>query len=125
ETAGEDYLGHVLEHFGSDLSGLRIGVDCANGSYSELAPRAFDRLGAEVTAIGVEPDGTNINVGVGATDLGALQRVVKENGLDLGVAFDGDGGRMLAADDLGNPIDGDQIVAILAIHLGGDLAAVP
>src|SRR5262249_28654657 len=60
ETAGEHYLAHVLEHFGSDLSGLRIGVDCANGSDAGLAPQAFERLGAEVTAIGVEPDGTNI-----------------------------------------------------------------
>jgi phosphoglucosamine mutase len=124
ETAKEAYLAHVLEHFGSDLDGLRIGVDCANGSYSELAPRVFERLGAEVTAIGVEPDGTNINVGVGATDLGALQRTVVENGLDLGVAFDGDGDRMLAVDELGNAVDGDHIVGILALHLGVDLVAV-
>ena len=124
ETAREDYLAHVLEHFGSDLDGLRIGVDCANGSYSELAPHAFERLGADVTAIGVEPDGTNINVRVGATDLSALQRTVIENGLDLGVAFDGDGDRMLAVDERGAIVDGDQIVAILALDLEVDLVAV-
>jgi phosphoglucosamine mutase len=123
-VATDSYLEHVVERFGSDLGGLRIGVDCANGAYSGLAPKAFEELGAEVTAIGSEPDGTNINLGCGATDLRALQRVVVEHGLDLGVAFDGDGDRMLAVDADGNAVDGDQIVAILALHLGVDLVAV-
>jgi phosphoglucosamine mutase len=118
------YLEHVLERFGSDLSGVRIGVDCANGAYSQLGPTAFEQLGAEVHAIGVEPDGSNINVGCGATDLAALQRAVVEHGLDLGVAFDGDGDRMLAVDERGEPVDGDQILAILAPALGVDLVAV-
>jgi len=122
--AGERYLGHVLQAFGSDLSGLRVGVDCANGAFSGLAPSAFEQLGAEVHAIGVEPDGTNINVGCGATDLRALQEHVRENGLDLGVAFDGDGDRMLAVDERGEPLDGDQILAILALSLGVDVVAV-
>src|SRR5205807_3789088 len=100
------------------------GVDCANGSYSGLAPKAFEELGAEVAAIGDEPDGTNINLGCGATDLGALQTTVVREGLDLGVAFDGDGDRMLAVDGEGNAVDGDQIVAILALHLGVELVAV-
>src|SRR5207245_2403537 len=68
-VATDSYLEHVVERFGSDLSGLRVGVDCANGAYAGLAPKAFTQLGAQVTAIGDEPDGTNINVGCGATDL--------------------------------------------------------
>ncbi len=121
---GDRYLGHVLDRFGSDLTGLRIGVDCANGAFSALAPAAFEGLGAEVHAIGVEPDGSNINVGCGATDLAALGRVVADLGLDLGVAFDGDGDRMLAVDERGEPLDGDQILAILALSLGVDVVAV-
>jgi len=77
-VATDSYLEHVVERFGSDLTGLRIGVDCANGAYSGLAPQAFTELGAQVTPIGDEPDGTNINVGCGATDLRALQRTVIE-----------------------------------------------
>ena len=107
----------MLERFGSDLSGLRIGVDCANGAYSDLAPKAFEQLGANVETIGNEPDGTNINVDCGATDLRALQELVKRERLDLGVAFDGDGDRMLAVDGNGDVVDGDQIVALLALHL--------
>jgi phosphoglucosamine mutase len=123
-VATDSYLEHVVERFGSDLSGLRIGVDCANGAYSGLAPKAFTELGAEVTAIGDEPDGTNINVGCGATDLRALQRTVTELGLDLGVAFDGDGDRMLAVDGNGDVVDGDQIVSVLALDRHVDLVAV-
>jgi phosphoglucosamine mutase len=124
DVANESYLEHVLERFGSGLDGLRIVVDCANGAYSGIAPKAFSRLGADVTAIGDEPDGTNINVGCGATDLGLLSRAVVEQGADLGVAFDGDGDRVLAVDAAGETVDGDQIVAILALHLGVELVAV-
>jgi phosphoglucosamine mutase len=124
EVAVDSYRAHVLERFGTDLTGLRIGVDCANGAYSKIAPQAFEELGAEVVAIGVGPDGTNINVGCGATDLGALRRLVLDRHLDLGIAFDGDGDRMLAVDGNGEPLDGDQIVAVLAIDLGVDLVAV-
>jgi phosphoglucosamine mutase len=123
-VATDSYLEHVVERFGSDLKGLRIGVDCANGAYAGLAPQAFTQLGAEVTAIGNEPDGSNINVGCGATDLRALQRIVIEQGLDLGVAFDGDGDRMLAVDGNGDVVDGDQIVAVLALDRKVDLVAV-
>jgi phosphoglucosamine mutase len=122
--AASTYVAHIVERFGSDLSGLRIGVDCANGSFADLAPGVFRELGAEVHAIGVEPDGTNINVGCGATDLAALSDLVRREELDLGVAFDGDGDRMLAVDEAGTPLDGDQILAILALHLGVDLVAV-
>jgi phosphoglucosamine mutase len=99
-------------------------VDCANGAYSGIAPSAFERLGARVTTIGSDPDGTNINVGCGATDLATLQRAVTSSGADLGVAFDGDGDRMLAVDARGQVVDGDQILAILMLHLGVDLVAV-
>jgi phosphoglucosamine mutase len=124
EVATDSYLEHIVERFGSDLSGLRIGVDCANGAYAGLAPQAFEQLGADVTAIGDRPDGMNINVGCGATDLTPLQQLVTEEGLDLGVAFDGDGDRMLAVDAEGNALDGDQILAILALALDVDVVAV-
>jgi phosphoglucosamine mutase len=120
----DSYLEHVVERFGTDLSGLRIAVDCANGAYSGIAPEAFERLGAEVTAIGDAPDGENINTGCGATDLGLLQATVRSGRHDLGVAFDGDGDRMLAVDGNGETVDGDQILAVLALHLGVDIVAV-
>jgi len=123
-VATDSYLEHITERFGSDLSGLRIAVDCANGAYSSIAPQAFEQLGAEVAAIGAEPDGTNINVGCGATDLSLLQRTILTGDFDLGVAFDGDGDRMLAVDANGAALDGDQILAILADHLGVELVAV-
>jgi len=124
EVATDSYLQHILERFGADLSGLRIAVDCANGAYSGLGPRAFEACGAEVHAIGDDPDGSNINVGCGATDLALLQRTVVDGGFDLGIAFDGDGDRMLAVDEQGAIVDGDQIVAILALDQQVDQVAV-
>jgi phosphoglucosamine mutase len=124
EIATDSYLEHVLDRFGSDLSGLRIVVDCANGAYSGLAPKAFEECGAEVHSIGDQPDGTNINVGCGATDTELLQRTVVELGYDVGIAFDGDGDRMLAVDERGALVDGDQIVAVLALDLDVDLVAI-
>jgi phosphoglucosamine mutase len=124
EVAADSYLDHVLERFGTDLSGLRIAVDCANGAYANLAPQAFEQLGAEVTAIGNQPDGSNINVGCGATDLNALSEIVRDGDFALGIAFDGDGDRMLAVDERGEPLDGDQILAVLALDLGVDGVAV-
>jgi phosphoglucosamine mutase len=124
--ASDSYLEHIVARFGSDLGGLRVAVDCANGAYSRIAPKAFERLGARVTAVANEPDGTNINVGCGATDLRTLQRTVASRGrrFDLGVAFDGDGDRMLAVDADGHVVDGDQILAVLALHLRVDVVAV-
>jgi phosphoglucosamine mutase len=122
--AADPYLAHVLDACGSDLSQLKIGVDCANGAFSALAPHGFEALGAEVHTIGAEPDGANINIGCGATDLTALQRLVTSESLDLGVAFDGDGDRMLAVDEHGDVVDGDQILAVLALALGVDVVAV-
>ncbi len=124
EVATDSYRQHVLDRFGADLSGLRIVVDCANGAYTGLAPAAFEQCGAEVVAIGDAPNGTNINVGCGATDTELLQRTVVEHGFDLGIAFDGDGDRMLAVDERGALVDGDQIVAVLALDLDVDLVAV-
>ena len=123
-VATDSYLEHIVERFGTDLTGLDIVVDCANGAYSGIAPKAFEQLGARVTAIGSEPDGTNINVGYGATDLRALQHSVTSSGADLGIAFDGDGDRMLAVDARGEVVDGDQILAILMLHLEVELVAV-
>jgi phosphoglucosamine mutase len=123
-VATDSYLEHIVERFGSDLSGLKIVVDCANGAYSGIAPKAFEQLGASVTAIGSDPDGTNINVGCGATDLRALQHCVTSSGSDLGIAFDGDGDRMLAVDAKGQAVDGDQILAVLMLHLDVEQIAV-
>jgi phosphoglucosamine mutase len=122
--APDSYFEHIIERFGSDLTGLRVALDCANGAYSEIAPKAFERLGASVDAVAASPDGTNINAGCGATDLSLLQAVVAEGDYDLGIAFDGDGDRMLAVDAEGESVDGDQILAVLALDLGVDLVAV-
>ena len=124
EDLGARYVELVCERFGAPLDGLRIAVDCANGAMYQVAPDALRRLGAEVTSLGDRPDGRNINVGCGATDLSLLKDTFRSGGLDLGVAFDGDGDRMLAVDATGNELDGDQILAILALHLGVDLVAV-
>ena len=124
DDAADGYVEHILEHFGTRLDGLRIAVDCANGAYSAIAPGVFEQLGAEVTTVAATPDGSNINAGCGATDLGLLQEVVRTGGYDLGVAFDGDGDRMLAVDEAGAALDGDQILAVLALALGVDTVAV-
>ncbi len=124
DAAAEGYVAHIVEHFGTDLSRLDIAVDCANGSYSTIAPGVFEQLGARVTAVATAPDGSNINVGCGATDLGLLQEVVRSGGHDLGIAFDGDGDRMLAVDETGAALDGDQILAILALAQQVDSVAV-
>ncbi len=124
EDAAAGYVDHVVENFGSDLTGLRIAVDCANGAYSGIAPAVFERLGAEVTPIASDPDGTNINVGCGATDLSLLRSTVQAGSYDFGVAFDGDGDRMLAVDAAGEAVDGDQILAICALALDPELVVV-
>jgi phosphoglucosamine mutase len=124
EGASDSYLEYVLDRFGADLAGLRIAVDCANGAYSGIAPAAFEQLGAQVTALANAPDGTNINAGCGATDLAMLQATVRAGGHDLGIAFDGDGDRMLAVDERGEPVDGDGILAILALDRDVDRVAL-
>jgi phosphoglucosamine mutase len=106
----------VAERFGRPLDGLRIVLDCANGALSHVAPGVFARLGADVVAVAADGDGTRINDRCGATDLSLLSRAVPEHGAALGIAFDGDGDRMLAVDAAGREVDGDQILAILALH---------
>lgn len=124
DGAAERYVRVVCERFGAPLGGLRVVLDCANGAMSEAAPAAFARLGADTIAVANAPDGSNINAGCGATDLSLLARAVLAHGADLGVAFDGDGDRVLAVDAEGREVDGDQIVAILALHLRVELVAV-
>jgi len=99
---------------GFDLRGLKIVLDCAHGATYHIAPLLFRELGAEVVAIGNAPDGLNINDGVGSTHIGNLAAKVREAGADLGIAFDGDGDRVLMADDQGNPVDGDDLLYVLA-----------
>jgi phosphoglucosamine mutase len=120
----ERYIDLLCERLGGPLEGLRVVLDCANGAMFEVAPVTFERLGTSVVTIGNSPDGMNINVGCGATDLRLLRETVTAGDFDFGVAFDGDGDRMLAVDARGNEIDGDQILTILALHLGVDLVAV-
>lgn len=96
------------------LSGYKIVVDCANGATYHIAPNVMRELGAEVIEIGTNPDGLNINEKCGATDIGALQKVVVEAGADVGLAYDGDGDRLIMVDHLGNKVDGDQILFIIA-----------
>jgi phosphoglucosamine mutase len=99
---------------GSDLSGLRVVLDCAHGATYHIAPKLFAGLGADVHAIGVQPDGLNINRDCGATHPAALQAAVRERGADLGIAFDGDGDRVQMVDDAGAIADGDDLLYILA-----------
>src|SRR5262245_3421693 len=120
----ETYVEVVCERFGRPLNGLRVVLDCANGAMYRVAPEAFRRVGASVTAVAAAPDEGAINDGCGATNLSLLSGAVRDAGADLGVAFDGDGDRMLAVDAAGREVDGDQIVAVLALHLGVDLVCV-
>jgi phosphoglucosamine mutase len=99
------------------LAGLHIVIDCANGAAAGISPRAFKDAGAQVTVIGSDPDGLNINEGCGSTDLALLQKTVIDVGADLGIAHDGDADRCLAIDATGNVIDGDHIMAILAVSM--------
>ncbi|MGN0642386.1 MAG: phosphoglucosamine mutase [Huintestinicola sp.] len=109
-----DYIKHILATGVSDLSGLRIAVDCANGSASATAEKLFDGLGAKVYLMSCEPDGVNINDKCGSTHMEALAAFVKENKCDLGIAFDGDADRCLAVDENGIIVDGDKLIAIFA-----------
>jgi len=115
----EDYLRALGEHFADlDLRGLDVVLDCAHGATYRVAPEAFRRRGATVTVIGDRPDGRNINAGVGSTHLEALRAVMQEGGHDVGFAFDGDGDRVLAVDRTGAVVDGDELIALAALHLG-------
>jgi phosphoglucosamine mutase len=112
------YLDHLLGTLPAEsLAGLRVVADCAHGAAYLVAPEALRRAGAEVIAIGVAPDGLNINAGCGSTSLGALVAAVAEHGADAGIAYDGDADRCLAVDASGVPLDGDQILTVLATEL--------
>ena len=102
---------------GLNLRGRRIVLDCAHGATYQIAPRLFADLGADVIAVGIQPDGFNINAGCGSTDLALLKRATLEHGADLGIAFDGDGDRVQMIDHLGGVVDGDDIIYLLAKDL--------
>src|SRR5688500_16031072 len=111
-----DYLRELEARFaGLDLSGRRVLLDCANGATYRVAPEIFRRLGADVRAEAVEPDGRNINPGCGSTHVEAL--AARMAGHDVGFAFDGDGDRVLAVDRHGVVVDGDELMALAALHL--------
>ena len=110
-----DYFDFLVAN-GPDLSGLKIGLDCANGASYELAPEVFGALGADVSLICAEPDGVNINTACGSTHPGMIQKHVVENDLDLGATFDGDADRVLLVDRLGRLVSGDHMLAICALH---------
>jgi len=113
----DDYLGHVVAINGSTLVGLRVVLDCANGAMSVAAPAAFRALGADVVVIHDSPNGRNINDHCGATHVQSLAAAVVAEGAALGLAFDGDGDRVIAIDELGNAVDGDRLIALAALQL--------
>ena len=116
-SAPYDYINHIKSTLAGDLKGMRVAVDCANGSASTTAETLFEELGAEVAVFHAEPDGTNINKDCGSTHIESLMEYVRQNDCQLGVAFDGDADRCLAVDENGNLVDGDQIIAICANHM--------
>lgn len=115
--AEDRYIVHLLGSLPNRLDGLKVVVDCAHGAAAGVSPQVFKDAGAEVIVIGADPDGLNINDGYGSTHLSALQAAVLEHGADLGVAHDGDADRCLAVDAAGTIVDGDQIMAILALSM--------
>lgn len=116
----KEYVDYLVGSHGISLEGLRVGIDCANGSASATAKDIFEGLGAECHIIACEPDGMNINKNCGSTHLGSLRDHVIQNKLDLGIAFDGDADRCLTIDENGREIDGDYILAILASKMKKD-----
>lgn len=125
DGAGALYVDKCLAAIGTDLdlSGLNIVLDCAHGAAFEVAPFALRQLGAQLTVIGDQPDGMNINAGYGSTSTSALKAAVLETGADIGIAFDGDADRLIVVDEKGGEIDGDQVMALIAgtLHREGRL----
>ncbi len=117
KNAIKDYCDHVKSSVLYSLDGLRVAIDCANGAASTTAAEIFDSLGADVHILNAAPDGQNINRACGSTHLESLSKYVVDNGIDAGVAFDGDADRCLCVDENGNPIDDDEIMAICALDL--------
>jgi phosphoglucosamine mutase len=117
EAALADYLRELSTAFPLDLTGRRIAIDCAHGATYRAAPAIFERLGADVEALGTDPDGRNINEGVGSTHPEGLAELVAGGDAEIGFAFDGDGDRVIAVDGSGGVRDGDELIAITARHL--------
>ncbi|MFT4229405.1 MAG: phosphoglucosamine mutase [Microbacterium sp.] len=117
--AEDRYVVHLLGSLPHRLDGIHVVLDCAHGAAAGVSPETFRDAGARVTVIGADPDGLNINDGVGSTHLGVLQAAVREYGADVGIAHDGDADRCLAVDANGDIVDGDQIMAILAVAMKG------
>ena len=115
--AEDRYVVHLLQTLPNRIEGLKVVLDCAHGAASGCSPQVFADAGAEVVVIGAEPDGININDGYGSTHLERLQEAVVEHGADLGIAHDGDADRCLAVDHEGNVVDGDEIMAIMAVAM--------
>lgn len=115
----ERYTRHLVESIDVRLTGLKIALDCAHGSASVIAPKILESLGATVHAIGIDPNGLNINANVGSTHLEKIQELVKSSGAEIGIAHDGDADRALLVDSDGRVIDGDHILAALAIAMAG------
>ncbi|MGW2935863.1 phosphoglucosamine mutase [Streptomyces sp. NPDC001156] len=113
----DQYVAHLLDVLPNRLDGLKVVLDEAHGAASRVSPQAFARAGAEIVTIGAEPDGLNINDGCGSTHLDKLKAAVVEHGADLGIAHDGDADRCLAVDHTGAEVDGDQILAVIALAM--------
>ena len=113
----QKYIQHIKQSIAGDLSDVKIALDCANGATTGVAPFIFGDLEADIETIGCQPNGVNINNNVGSTKIETISEFVKENNVDVGFAFDGDGDRVLAVDASGNIVDGDKIMFILAKHL--------
>ncbi len=121
EKARDLYINHLLSTISTPFQGIKVVVDCANGAASLVAPEVLIRAGAEVVAINAEPNGMNINENSGSTDMASLIEKVRRVKADIGIAYDGDADRALAVDSDGNIVDGDFILAILALDLGEKL----
>lgn len=113
----QKYVQHIKQSISGDLSNIKIALDCANGATTGVAPFIFGDLEADIETIGCQPNGININDNVGSTKIETISKFVKENSVDVGFAFDGDGDRVLAVDAKGHVVDGDKIMFILAKHL--------
>ena len=113
----QKYIQHIKQSISGDLSEIKIALDCANGATTGVAPFIFGDLEADIETIGCQPNGVNINDNVGSTKIETISEFVKENNVNVGFAFDGDGDRVLAVDANGNIVDGDKIMFILAKHL--------
>lgn len=117
ENAASDYIENAVSSVSCRLDGVKILVDCSNGANSAIAPKAFEKLGAAVDVMSCNPDGININAGCGSTHIDKLEKAVGEGSYDIGIAFDGDADRMLAVDEKGESLTGDEIMLIIGKHM--------